>query len=833
MAILLISMAVSLIGVPSGVAAVPASTLPTHLPVDGAAAVAAAQASVRSGHGPASELSAFRAISQPASSPSAGNGLSMAYDAGDGYVLVVAPNVVGTGNNATWASVVQTWSFVGGNWSRLNPSASPPNRFSASAAYDSVDGYVLLFGGFGVSPSGPSGYLSDTWTYSGGNWTNLTGSLTTAPGPRESAPMVWDGTDNYCLLVAGFGRSGNFTGNLSEVWSYVNATWTKVGSAPGLRPEGSMAYDGADGYVIYFGGTYPSNLTNATWEYRTGTWTSITAMVHGAPAPRAGSSMAYDPALGGVLLFGGLGQTTNGYYWPYYNDTWLYKALNWTLLSNASGPAPRESANLAYDAADNVTILFGGYNYSSGSYSDTWAFNGSANGSQSNGTGWMQAAPHLEPTRASDDVGIPVTLTAGGIQGSDASFHYAGLPLGCSSADTPTLTCVPSRAGSYTVSVTANSSTGSATAATLLQVVPAPTIATFGVDPSLTEVGGSVTFSVTVGFGTAPFSLQFTGLPRGCGNSTAATFTCTVATSGQYTVAVNATDSLGATAQGWAELQVNPRLSVDMVQTSPQLMDVGQMVTIAPVALGGVGPFSFRYGPLPEGCASKNASAVECVPLRAGDYSVNATVEDALGFMASGTAELSVNTQPTIGAFSASNQTPTVNDSITLSVTMSGGTLPYAYAYTGLPGGCASVDLPILNCIVAASGIVTIQVAVTDAVGVTVNGSLSIDVAPAPITSSPGGQNGGTGSGGAPNGRATTFYFGIGLALGLPGLVAGVGVLMWRARIHREGQELVHRLRSERGRPGTPGPTVARQSGDPGGSEPTGGGEVGGQRGGP
>src|SRR2546422_3883964 len=77
---------------------------------------------------------------------------SMAYDSVDGYVILFG------GVDNSGAAIGDSWKFLGGSWTDITPSSSPSPRFSASMAYDTADGYVVLFGGLGAS-----GSLGDTW----------------------------------------------------------------------------------------------------------------------------------------------------------------------------------------------------------------------------------------------------------------------------------------------------------------------------------------------------------------------------------------------------------------------------------------------------------------------------------------------------------------------------------------------------------------------------------------------------------------------------------------------------------------------------------------------
>ena len=59
--------------------------------------------------------------------------------------------------------------------------------------------------------------------------------------------------------------------------------------------------------------------------------------------------MVYDPALGGLLLFGGTSATANGLNNPALNDTWEFSASGWTELCTAGcrAPAARWDASIA------------------------------------------------------------------------------------------------------------------------------------------------------------------------------------------------------------------------------------------------------------------------------------------------------------------------------------------------------------------------------------------------------------------------------------------------------------------------------------------------------
>ncbi len=168
-------------------------------------------------------------------------------------------------------------------------------------------------------------------------------------------------------------------------------SWTMLTPAtgsPGARDQSSMAYDPARGSVILFGGyNYASFDYNDTWSFHAGIWTDLTPNLTVNPPARWSPSLAYDPALKGLILFGGRTFST------YYNDTWLFNATGWHQLSPRIAPAARSAAGMTYDPALHEMILYGGWignvvGHSTPTYfSDTWAFKGGQ---------WRNLTAHLK-----------------------------------------------------------------------------------------------------------------------------------------------------------------------------------------------------------------------------------------------------------------------------------------------------------------------------------------------------------------------------------------------------------------------------------------------------
>jgi hypothetical protein len=92
--------------------------------------------------------------------------------------------------------------------------------------------------------------------------------------------------------------------------------------------------------------------------------------------------MAYDAAMQGVILFGGRG---NGLYAD--NDTWEFQNGTWKNITPAVSPPAREDMCMVWDATGQFILLFGG-DANSGPVNDTWEF---AHGR------WTPMHPHSAP----------------------------------------------------------------------------------------------------------------------------------------------------------------------------------------------------------------------------------------------------------------------------------------------------------------------------------------------------------------------------------------------------------------------------------------------------
>jgi hypothetical protein len=104
-------------------------------------------------------------------------------------------------------------------------------------------------------------------------------------------------------------------------------------------------------------------------------WINITGTSD--PQHRGFHSMAYDSANNVSVLFGGIVMMESNYE---SNDTWIYNssANVWKRMSPAISPEPRWNSQMAYDSKVGVMVLFGGRK-DTVVFNDTWTYNVSTN----------------------------------------------------------------------------------------------------------------------------------------------------------------------------------------------------------------------------------------------------------------------------------------------------------------------------------------------------------------------------------------------------------------------------------------------------------------------
>ena len=136
----------------------------------------------------------------------------------------------GTGS----AYLADTWTWDGTAWTQLSVTGPSARAYSAMAP---LGDKLVLFGGacYGGGCVDPSGWaeFSDTWTWDGTAWTELS---VTGPSGRGQAVMAPLG--DKLVLYGGT----NSTGVLSDTWMWDGTAWTQLNvSGPPARTWTVMA----------------------------------------------------------------------------------------------------------------------------------------------------------------------------------------------------------------------------------------------------------------------------------------------------------------------------------------------------------------------------------------------------------------------------------------------------------------------------------------------------------------------------------------------------------------------------------------------------------------
>lgn len=482
-------------------------------------------------------------------SPPSRWGAAACFDPADGYDLVFG------GISSTGVYLRDTWAYANGRWSSLTPSSltsnnTPSARDGAAISYDPVTRAVYLFGGRGTA-----GAMNDTWQFDGGNWTNVTGAVGTAPARRAGAGMAFDASLGGLVLVAG--RTSNLL--YRDDWSFTGTAWVNLTPAlqnttnfPPRLYNLSLGADATDGSVVLFGGlTYTAGSYvpyNGTWQYASGTWTELSAGSH--PSARSSASIAWDAAASELVLTGGDGPTGGE-----QGDVWTFSSGVWSLLAPGAGAAPSARSGsvlvpgaVSGSTVDGYLLLFGGQNSRSAALGDSWVF-----GSAPLTATVVSASPPVVDLGQSSNLSVLV------FGGSGAYSFVWSLPTGCVGASAAAVRCTPDQTGRFHPSVTVSDGTSSApvTASGTMVVNLPPAILSFIATPYSALVGNtSVSFVVTATGGTGHLEYAYSGLPYGCVSNNSAVITCTPNATGTYGVVVVVTDTTGAATSAKTSLVV-------------------------------------------------------------------------------------------------------------------------------------------------------------------------------------------------------------------------------------------------------------------------------------
>ena len=241
----------------------------------------------------------------PAHHPGALNGQLMAYDEARRQLVLFGGF---HGLSTPSEGIPNTWTWDGQDWT-LRASVGPKVLYRQAMAFDPSLGKVILFGG----NLGSIDFSDETWAWDGQAWTRLMPAL--RPAPRAGVSLAWDSARKALLLFGGAAENKAAPDKadeagvpLGDTWTLSGGTWTQLAPvlAPTARADATMAYDPRDRSLILFGGN-ACPFRSETWAWDGTTWKLLRPSL--SPAARTRAAMAADPDSHVLVLFGGLADT--------------------------------------------------------------------------------------------------------------------------------------------------------------------------------------------------------------------------------------------------------------------------------------------------------------------------------------------------------------------------------------------------------------------------------------------------------------------------------------------------------------------------------------------
>ncbi len=235
----------------------------------------------------------------------------------------------------------QTWTLSGTSWTQSSSIAEPPATNAPLMVYDESGRAVLVL----VS--------HQTWTFSRGQWSNLTGTVGSYTG-GYAVQAAYDPVLNATAVMV-----LNFTSFQTYFWLYSQGVWRNATQA--FEPSGSLIWDTTAGELLSVG-------CQNVWTFQA-RWVSLP--VTGSTCDTGGVSWVDNPEVGGLLgLSSGTGvwsgTGTNGITWTFSGGLLTGKNLTPT--------PPYAYGELTYDSVAHRVVYYTGNYWGSATTSQTWVF---------------------------------------------------------------------------------------------------------------------------------------------------------------------------------------------------------------------------------------------------------------------------------------------------------------------------------------------------------------------------------------------------------------------------------------------------------------------------
>jgi hypothetical protein len=309
----------------------------------------------------------------------------------------------------------ELWTRTAGRWERT-VEGGPPGRGGHIAVWDEARDRLVVFGGevapgcrtidygFDAGPGFDAGFFDagffDAGSFDAGSFDGgfFDGGFFDGGDFFDAGELgEYEELEPFCPPGVPPGPQGGCAVN--DTWEWDGNTWTQAhdgdGPSPGPRIGAAATWDG-DRVLLFGGGIVKVEDTACPgrgragrdvcafadlWAWNGSTWTELTPAGGPGPSARTDAAMAYDAARDVVVLFGGLTTGDECGDLGVCQDTWEWDGASWTLVEPADPegdrrPSPRGFAVAAYDAAASALYLVGGIDDMFNPRSDVWRWDG-------------------------------------------------------------------------------------------------------------------------------------------------------------------------------------------------------------------------------------------------------------------------------------------------------------------------------------------------------------------------------------------------------------------------------------------------------------------------
>jgi PKD repeat protein len=490
------------------------------------------------------------------------------YNGGSGYRCATPQNVTRTaGTGTTTTSIVDPTLSATTNYVDWQARA-PDGGKTRVTAYNSSTKTLTLASAINVAAGGSYDLFVDfgdgTWSYnlSSGVYSKLQGAhwgySGYVPPARKSPGFASDGTRAF--LFGGLDYDNGLYKLDFSTGAYTVAIAQGSGASPAARGQiqAHFVYDSVHNKFVLFGGRCfdPSRCTyggmmNDTWLYDSAAnqWTQVSPAL--SPSPRNQALMYFDSALGVVVLYGGSNGST------VLNDLWTFDVGTglWTQQAvPATNPGGLYLAQVAYAATTHCGYMIYGLTTGGTATGNTWKLCLAASGGNQPPNASFTATPSTAA------IGVPIAFSAAASSDPDGSIVSYAWDFGDGTTGSGvSVNKSYATAGTYTVTLTVTDNagaTGSTTHTVTITAANQPPTANFTATPSPASVGTPVTFSGSTSVdpdGTiVGYAWNFGDGTTGSGVTVSKSYS----TAGTYTVTLTVTDNLGATGSTSAAITV-------------------------------------------------------------------------------------------------------------------------------------------------------------------------------------------------------------------------------------------------------------------------------------